>query len=217
MTRNWDIFCSVVDNYGDIGVCWRLARQLSLELGQSVRLWVDDLGSFQRLCHAVDPAREVQRVCGVDIRHWRPTLPAVDPADIVIEAFGVRLPDHYVDVMAARTPRPVWVNLEYLSAENWVEGCHGLPSPHPRLPLVKHFFFPGYTSATGGVLRESGLTQKRDAFQNDAEAVARFWSALGVASCAGTAARVSFFCYDNDALAPLVAAWSSGTDRKSVV
>ncbi len=38
-----DIFCAVVDNYGDIGVCWRLARQLAHEHGMTVRLWVDDL------------------------------------------------------------------------------------------------------------------------------------------------------------------------------
>ena len=43
--RTWDIFCSVVDNFGDIGVCWRLARRLSAGLGQQVRLWVDDLAA----------------------------------------------------------------------------------------------------------------------------------------------------------------------------
>ncbi|WP_187492385.1 elongation factor P maturation arginine rhamnosyltransferase EarP, partial [Pantoea agglomerans] len=26
MKVTWDIFCTVVDNYGDIGVTWRLAR-----------------------------------------------------------------------------------------------------------------------------------------------------------------------------------------------
>ena len=46
----WDIFCSVVDNYGDIGVTWRLARQLAAEQGHVVRLWVDELGAFVRLC-----------------------------------------------------------------------------------------------------------------------------------------------------------------------
>ena len=46
---SWDIFCTVVDNYGDIGVCWRLARQLAAEHGFAVRLWVDDLASFARL------------------------------------------------------------------------------------------------------------------------------------------------------------------------
>ena len=47
--RSWDIFCTVIDNFGDIGVCWRLARQLAQEHGHSVRLWVDDLASFARL------------------------------------------------------------------------------------------------------------------------------------------------------------------------
>jgi uncharacterized repeat protein (TIGR03837 family) len=152
MTRTWDIFCSVVDNYGDIGVCWRLARQLSTELGQSVRLWVDDLASFHRICSRVDSALEIQRVGAVEVRHWVSPMPSVSPADIVIEGFGVRLPDEYIAAMAARRPRPVWINLEHLSAEPWVDGCHGLPSPHPGLPLVKHFFFPGFTAATGGLL-----------------------------------------------------------------
>jgi len=80
--------------------------------------------------------------------------------------------------MAARSPRPVWINLEYLSAESWVDGCHGLPSPHPGLPLVKHFFFPGFTSVTGGLLRESGLTKVREAFQSDPAAIAAFWRSL---------------------------------------
>ncbi|MBY0444112.1 MAG: elongation factor P maturation arginine rhamnosyltransferase EarP, partial [Burkholderiales bacterium] len=40
-TVRWDIFCRVIDNYGDIGVCWRLARQLSFEHGFAVRLMVD--------------------------------------------------------------------------------------------------------------------------------------------------------------------------------
>ncbi|MFX4404720.1 elongation factor P maturation arginine rhamnosyltransferase EarP, partial [Acinetobacter baumannii] len=67
---SWDIFCCVVDNYGDIGVCWRLARQLTQEHGHTVRLWVDDLRAFEKLCPAVDVAAEAQRVSGVDIRHW---------------------------------------------------------------------------------------------------------------------------------------------------
>ena len=211
MTRTWDIFCSVVDNYGDVGVCWRLARQLSLELQQSVRLWVDNLESFHCICRTVDPAFESQDVSGVNIRRWSKTLPPAVPADIVVEGFGARLPARYVEAMAGRSPPPVWINLEYLSAESWVEGCHGLPSPQPHLPLVKHFFFPGFTPATGGLLIESALARTRDAFQNDAAAVARFWRTLGVASCADAALKVSLFCYDNAALPELVATWSAGS------
>jgi uncharacterized repeat protein (TIGR03837 family) len=213
--RTWDIFCSVVDNFGDIGVCWRLARQLSSELGQSARLWVDDLASFHRLCGSVDPARALQIIDAVEVRHWDATLPQVEPADIVIEAFGVRLPEAYVAAMAARTPHPVWINLEYLSAESWVDGCHGLPSPHPGLPLVKHFFFPGFTAATGGLLMEGGLTKARDAFQSDPAAISAFWRKLGFAPSDGGALRVSLFCYGNAALPALVEAWSS--DRLPVV
>ncbi|MDP2708327.1 MAG: elongation factor P maturation arginine rhamnosyltransferase EarP, partial [Burkholderiales bacterium] len=207
LTRTWDIFCSVVDNFGDIGVCWRLARQLTSERGQSVRLWVNDLASFHRLCRRVDPARELQVIDTVEVRHWGVPFPPVAPADIVIEGFGVRLPDGYVEAMAARSPHPVWINLEYLSAESWVDGCHGLPSPHPGLPLVKHFFFPGFTPATGGLLRESGLNEARDAFQSDPAAMTAFWRSLDLPP--GGALRVSLFCYGNAALPAVVVAWSS--------
>src|SRR4051812_37425382 len=109
---SWDIFCSVVDNFGDIGVCWRLARQLATEHGQTVRLWVDDLSTFQRIRSELDASQETQSVDGVEVRHWNSPFPEVAPAQIVIEGFGVRLPDNYVTAMAKCTRPPVWINLE---------------------------------------------------------------------------------------------------------
>lgn len=150
-----DLFCRVVDNFGDIGVCWRLSRQLANEYGVRTRLIVDDLASFQRIAPSVVTGVATQRVAGVEVLHWQPTLQAGSPADLVIEAFACELPDAYQPAMAQRIPAPVWVNLEYLSAETWVESHHLLPSPHPRLPLVKHFFLPGFTTRTGGLIRES--------------------------------------------------------------
>lgn len=208
-TRTWDIFCSVIDNYGDIGVSWRLARQLASGPARNIRLWVDDLGSFHRLCRAVDPRCSSQRVNAVDVRHWREPLPQVAPADIVIEGFGVHLPETYVAAMAARKPHPVWINLEHLSAESWIDSHHALPSPHPRLPLTKYFFFPGFTSATGGLLMESGMAQVRDSFRNDPTAVAAFRNSIGLAPLNTDALIVSLFCYDNAALHALVNAWSA--------
>ncbi len=208
--RNWDIFCTVVDNYGDIGVCWRLARQLAAEHGVGVRLWVDDLASFAKICPGIVPGRDSQRSHGVEVRWWREPFPAVSPADVVVEAFACNPPAGYVAAMAARRPRPAWINLEYLSAEHWVQGCHALPSPHPSLPLVKHFFFPGFAAGTGGLLAEQGLAQARDRFRRSAAEQARLWEALGVPAPRAGEMQVSLFCYPHDGVAALLRAWAAG-------
>ncbi len=155
--QTWDIFCRVIDNYGDAGVCWRLARQLAKAHGRTVRLWIDDLGTLQALCPALLPDMPRQAHAGIEICHWPENFPDTAPADVVIEAFACHLPQRYLHAMAARRAPPRWLNLEYLSAEAWVADCHGLASPHPSLPLTKYFFFPGFTAATGGLLRESAV------------------------------------------------------------
>jgi uncharacterized repeat protein (TIGR03837 family) len=205
-----DIFCTVVDNYGDIGVCWRLARQLANEHGLAVRLWVDDLASFRKLCPQLVPALPIQQQHGVEIRHWGIPFAEVAPAQLVIEAFACELPERYVLAMAEQAHKPLWLNLEYLSAEGWVAGCHGLPSPHPRLPLVKYFFFPGFTKDTGGLLLERDLLARRNAFLADPLAQEKYWQACGVPARATGEMRVSLFSYENPAVHGLLAAWAAG-------
>lgn len=199
MKVTWDIFCSVVDNYGDIGVTWRLARQLAAEHGQAVRLWVDELAAFARLCPEADPTAARQWQLGVEVCHWPQPWVPVAPADVVVEAFACQLPHTYVEAMAAGADKGLWLNLEYLSAEDWVGGCHGLPSLQSN-GLQKFFFFPGFTAETGGVLRERDLLARRRAFQADAGAQARFLQSLGVRRVPG-ARLVSLFAYENAALA----------------
>ena len=199
MAVRWDIFCCVVDNYGDIGVTWRLARQLALEYGLEVRLWVDEPGAFRRLCPQADVGAGPWRIDGVEVRQWPVDFPAVDVADVVIEAFACSLPERYVAAMAERTNPALWLNLEYLSAEDWVAGCHGLPSPQPG-GLRKFFFFPGFTEGTGGLLREADVLLRRRAFQTDAEARRAFLAGLGIVPWAG-ARMISLFAYENAALA----------------
>nr|WP_229409028.1 elongation factor P maturation arginine rhamnosyltransferase EarP [Massilia yuzhufengensis] len=209
------IFCKVVDNFGDIGICWRLARQLWREHGARVTLWVDDLGSFRRIAPQIDVAAAAQQADGVLVRHWDGqdgVFTPDDVADIVIEFFAVDIPPGYVAAMAARTPRPVWFNLEGLSAESWVEGCHRLPSMHPRLKLTKHFFFPGFTAQTGGLLHEAGLDAQRAAFQADRGASGAFLSGLGVTADEMAALKVSLFCYPHAPVAALLAAWAEGPE-----
>lgn len=207
---HWDIFCSVVDNYGDIGLSWRLARQLAQEHGLKVRLWVNELASFHALRPEIDTQRAQQWLEGVEVHLWPEPFPEVAPADVVIAAFGCRLPDNHLQAMAKRTPAPVWINLEYLSAEDWVAGCHGLPSPHPRLPLTQWFYFPGYTTDLGGLLREAGLLERVREFQSSPTSEAEFWLALGLPPRTEEELRVSLFGYENPAVMALLEQWAEG-------
>ena len=203
------LFCKVVDNFGDIGICWRLARQLVDEHDIDVTLWVDDLRSFQRICPALRSDAVHQLMAGVTVRHWRDqegVFTATEVADIVIEFFGCDLPPGYITAMTEKTPQPVWINLEGLSAEEWVEGCHTLSSP-PRQSLLKYFFYPGFTSKTGGLLREAGLAQERRQFQSDSLAMAAFLASLGVTASEMATTKVSLFCYPQAPVAALLDAW----------
>lgn len=206
-----DIFCRVIDNFGDIGVTWRLVRQLQREHHWQIRLWVDELNSFQRLEPRLSVAT-TQNIEGIDIIHW-PHATDFTPAPIVIATFSCDLPDPYVENMLAQRnhpttrPQSLWINLEYLSAENWIEGCHGLPSLRSD-GLSSYFFFPGFTQHTGGLLREAALIAQRDAWQADRTAQRVFLEKLGLSQAAiaalfpvirdNPAARlVNLFCYNN--------------------
>jgi uncharacterized repeat protein (TIGR03837 family) len=225
--RVWDIFCRVVDNYGDAGVCWRLARQLAAEHGVRPRLWIDEPRALAVMRTGVDAATAVQTVQGVEVRLW----PAGEGeeeggggaddaiADVVIEAFACELPAAYVRGMAGRETPPVWLNLEYLSAEAWVEGTHGLASPQSvetargKVVLNKVFFFPGFTGKTGGLPRERGLLEARAAFQADAAAQEAYWAGLGVPGRAMSPegeVRISLFAYENAEVEGLLAACAAG-------
>jgi uncharacterized repeat protein (TIGR03837 family) len=174
----WDVFCRVVDNHGDLGVCWRLARDLAGR-GERVRLWVDDASALAWMAPAGAP--------GVELRAWVDE-PATAPGEVVVEAFGCDPPPAFVQAMNRRRPAPLWINLEYLSAEPYVERSHGLPSPQ-RGGLTKWFFFPGFTPRTGGLLREPGLLQQQDGFDGRAWLAARGWAARPDERV------VSLFCY----------------------
>jgi len=206
-----DIFCNVIDNYGDIGVCFRLALQLAAEHSLAVKLWVDELAGLTKLCPEVNAGLTTQRFRGVEIELWSKSFPEVQPAELVVEAFACKLPESYIKAMAAQDKQPVWINLEYLSAESWVESHHKLTSPHPSLPLTKYFFFPGFTPKTGGLLRERDLLARRDVFQtNDAHQLA-FWNSIGMGMPPEDTLKISMFAYENAALAGLFDTWENGT------
>ncbi|HUH40631.1 MAG TPA: elongation factor P maturation arginine rhamnosyltransferase EarP [Castellaniella sp.] len=158
MTVPFDLFCRVVDNLGDAGVCWRLAAQLAA-MDHPVRLWIDDRTALGRILPTLDPGADHQCIDGVQVLPWAQAAGALPPpGGVVIEAFACAPPAAYVAAMTGRAC--LWINLEYLSAENWVSGYHGLPSLQAN-GVAKYFFFPGFTTGTGGLLREPDLRARR--------------------------------------------------------
>ena len=183
-----DLFCRVIDNWGDAGVCWRLARQLVRERGAQVRLWIDQpqvLAAWQDERAALTT---LQICTWSDAVNWS----EITPADAVIEAFACDIPADYVRNMAQAEIKPRWLNLEYLSAEAWVEGAHLLPSPQSG-GLTKLFFFPGFTEKTGGLLRERDLLTVRDRFVAQ---YPRYWSGVTGFEWADDALAISLFGYE---------------------
>ena len=218
--RQWDIFCKVIDNFGDIGVSWRLSADLAAR-GQAVRLWVDDASALSWMAPLGAP--------GVTLLPWgraadAGALAALLPpnsGEVLVEAFGCEIPPEFLSAWLAE-PLPghtspvagrCWLNLEYLSAEAYVARSHALPSPVQHGPAAgcsKWFFYPGFTPQTGGLLREAGLIERMTAFE--AKEAESWLQSLGLqVATPGSALplRVSMLCYEPAALATLLRQWSA--------
>jgi uncharacterized repeat protein (TIGR03837 family) len=199
----WDIFCTVIDNHGDLGVCWRLTRQLR-DAGQRVRLWVDDASALAWM------APTAHQEPGIKVRPWAnasqaSTLQALPPADVWVEAFGCTLPEDFVaHAVNTKAKPPTWINLEYLSAEDWVPRMHQLPSPimsGPAKGWTKTFFYPGFTPDTGGLLRETDLLERQQNFDLVKRSA---WRQQHAPNLAPNGLLISLFCYEPTALPQLL-------------
>ena len=198
----WDIFCKVIDNFGDVGICWRLSADLGAR-GHRVRLWLDDVRALAWMAPTGCP--------GVQVLPWNPTLNPLDldhldeaPSDVLIEAFGCEIAPEFIAACAriygAGGKKLTWINLEYLSAEAFAGRNHGLPSPvqtGPAAGWIKWFFYPGFTAQTGGLLREPDLAQRQAAFDRNA-----WLGSQGIEWRGET--LLSLFCYEPPALAQLL-------------
>ena len=210
----WDVFCRVIDNFGDLGVCWRLCADLAAR-GHRVRLWVDDASALRWMA----PGALDGGWTRVQVLQWAQAqdttlLASIPPADVWIEGFGCELAPEFIAHYSYSTGAtgqflislPVWINLEYLSAEPFVERFHGLPSPvmsGPAKGWAKHFFYPGFTARTGGLLREAALLQRQRSFAQPGQRLA--WLAQRGVEWAAGETLVSLFCYEPAALPALLA------------
>ena len=202
----WDIFCKVIDNFGDIGVCWRLAADLAAR-GQRVRLWVDDASALTWMASG--------GCDGLQVLPWTDPLdvPCLNttPCDVLIEAFGCEVAPEFIASCARiysaidqnYAKKPLWINLEYLSAEPYVAKSHGLTSlvsSGPAAGWRKVFYYPGFTPNTGGLLREPDLASRQAAFDR-----AAWLRQQGVDwQDESTEVLVSLFSYEPPALSQLL-------------
>ncbi len=173
-----------------------------------MRLWIDDARALAWM------APEATRPPAVQVLPWTQPLDArllanLPPADVWVEAFGCQIAPEFIAFGARQesargsnhSKLPVWINLEYLSAEPYVERLHGLPSPvlhGPASGWTKWFFYPGFTPATGGLLREDDLDARQAGFDR------RAWLARQGIDWQGEP-LVSLFCYEPPALAAWIA------------
>jgi uncharacterized repeat protein (TIGR03837 family) len=185
-------------------VCWRLCADLA-NRGHRVRLWIDQPEALAWMA----PGALEGRIAPLQVLHWTTPLPdglvdSLTPADVWIEAFGCDPAAECLQDLALRRANgqaiPVWINLEYMSAESYVERSHRLPSPvmsGPLKGLTKWFFYPGFTPSTGGLLREPDLLQRQASFRPEEWCRSRGLPSDG-------ARRVSLFCYEPPVLAKLL-------------
>lgn len=156
-----DLLCKVVDNFGDIGVVYRLARALAeADPSLLLRLHVDDLRAFRALCPEVEPERAVQRLGAWTILRWDLDLAELEtacapggPPRFLVECFACGRPPALEELVFASTSfETLIVNLEHLTAETWAEELHRLPSATRSPRVRKVIFMPGFGPGTGGLL-----------------------------------------------------------------
>ena len=176
MAEAW-VFVRVIDNYGDAGVGWRLSCLLAEYLHMHVRLWIDDTDALNKLVPAPEKqARITIEAWQGDAMMQQQLSAAADPV-LVIETFGCELPPQVLERM--RQCRPLWLNWEYLTAEDWAVGLHAMSSLQPN-GLEKYFWFMGIDADSGGLLREPDYLAEREKFRQQPQLQQAFRQEYGL-------------------------------------
>jgi uncharacterized repeat protein (TIGR03837 family) len=207
----WDIFCNVVDNFGDIGVCWRLACNLAAR-GKQVRLWADDVSPLAWMAPSGHSHVEV-----IDCQHGLPNDQNYVLGDVLVDTFDCEFAINLIAVKSINTLatgqfnpqkssiQPVWLNLEYLTAESFAERAHTLPYVHrsgAAQGWTQRYFYPGFNDKTGGLLREADLFERQKAF--DRVVWLNQFLTPNQLNFSETTTYISLFCYEPAALEALI-------------
>ena len=159
--KTLDIFCEIIDNYGDIGVVYRTAKELQKIFPESkIRVFLNRLDEFKKInSQVIDlPSQNIDGIEYITFDYLRDNANKLLTAQVIIEAFGCQIPEEYIEI--AYDNSELLINLEYLSAEDWIEDFHLQSSPLGRGKLKKVFFMPGFTEKSGGVIADSNYLER---------------------------------------------------------
>ncbi|MCF2625149.1 elongation factor P maturation arginine rhamnosyltransferase EarP [Fusobacterium perfoetens] len=167
-----DIFCEIIDNFGDIGVVYRISKELK-KIFQNVRIRMvlNRLEEFKAINKKVKDAdfQEIDGLICVTEKYVKENAETFGTADVFIEAFGCNVPEEYIK--RAKENSKLWINLEYLSGEKWIEDFHLCESLIDSKTLKKIFYMPGFSEKSGGVIIDSGFLERKEYGKNNREEV----------------------------------------------
>lgn len=220
------ILCKVVDNYGDIGFVYRLAKAIyACDKNLRLRLVVDGLDAFSKLEPRIDPGQLYQKLDMLEVYSWNmpenngsPEAYFLDPPLFVLECFACGRPDWleailFDDKNYEANGQPKYrhiINIEYLTAESYAEEFHLMPSLTRSEYVKKHFFMPGFTDKTGSLIAAScSETQKNDGIKSPClsdrmELLNSLSPGIGIADKAGVIKKacnsfwITLFTYEMD-------------------
>ena len=147
--RSIDIFCQVIDNYGDVGVAYRLAREFKrVYPNKKLRFIINQMEEL----NLIKKSEEIEIITYQDISKIE------NSADLIIESFGCEIPKEYMDKALKKSK--LIINLEYFSAEKWVDDFH-LQESFLGGNLKKYFFIPGLSEKSGGILLDNEFLERK--------------------------------------------------------
>ena len=144
-----DIFCQVIDNYGDVGVAYRLAREFK-------RVYPNKKLRF--VINQIEELNLIRKSEDIEIILYKDISKIENSADLIIESFGCEIPKEYMD-KALKNSKLI-INLEYFSAEKWVDDFH-LQESFLGGNLKKYFFIPGLSEKSGGILLDNEFLERK--------------------------------------------------------
>ena len=144
-----DIFCQVIDNYGDVGVAYRLAREFK-------RVYPNKKLRF--VINQIEELNLIRKSENIEVILYKDISKIENSADLIIESFGCEIPKEYMDKVLKKSK--LIINLEYFSAEKWVDDFH-LQESFLGGNLKKYFFIPGLSEKSGGILLDNEFLERK--------------------------------------------------------